>query len=437
MSASAAAAPAAATAQPALDAEPPVIVEVRDVSKRFVLHKDKTLKERILNPLRSRSHREDFWATRDLSLEIQAGQTVGLIGPNGAGKSTLLKLIGGIVQPTTGTVLRRGRLAALLELGAGFHPDLTGRENVYLNAAILGLTKEQTDEHFDDIVEFSGIPDFIDTQVKFYSSGMYVRLAFAVAIHVDPDLLLVDEVLAVGDEAFQKKCLDKIQSFQEEGRTIVLVSHSLDQVEKLCTRVVVLGEGSVVFDGDPTEGVKLLRSGFETLDEAEEAKARLERERLRDEESRRVHQLGRVLEIRSSADGIGLDTGGELRIDVTVEVDEPLAMWDLGVTVTNAIGQMATGTTAHRAGLKGQRLEGRSVLSFTLPELKLGEGEYTLAAALFNQEHREIDRLERDEKVSVRSDARSMGPVYAAAVGAIAPAGRPGSGSRAERGGTS
>ncbi|WP_324274286.1 ABC transporter ATP-binding protein [Blastococcus brunescens] len=173
------------------------------------------------------------------------------MGSNGSGKSTLLKVIGSIIQPTTGRVLRRGRLAALLELGAGFHPELTGRENVYLNAAILGMTRVETDRHFDAIVDFSGIESFIDTQVKFYSSGMYVRLAFAVAVHVDPDLLLVDEVLAVGDEPFQRKCMDQIRSFQEEGRTIVLVSHSADQVGDLCDRAVLLRDGRMEFDGAP------------------------------------------------------------------------------------------------------------------------------------------------------------------------------------------
>jgi ABC-2 type transport system ATP-binding protein len=170
----------------------PTVIRVDNVSKRFILHKDKSVKERLVNFSRSRRHRDDFWALRDVSFDIAMGSTVGLVGHNGSGKSTLLKAIGGIIQPTSGSVSRRGRLAALLELGAGFHPDLTGRENVYLNAAILGLTRQETDKHFDEIVEFSGIEDFIDTQVKFYSSGMYVRLAFAVAVHVDPDVLLVD-----------------------------------------------------------------------------------------------------------------------------------------------------------------------------------------------------------------------------------------------------
>jgi ABC-2 type transport system ATP-binding protein len=239
------------------------LIQVSNVSKRFVMHKEKSLKERVLNFSASRKHRDDFWALRDIDLEIDTGSTVGLVGHNGSGKSTLLKVIGGIIEPTTGSVARRGRMAALLELGAGFHPDLTGRENVYLNAAILGLTRKQTDQYFDAIVDFSGIEDFIDTQVKFYSSGMYVRLAFAVAVHVDPDLLLVDEVLAVGDEPFQRKCMDKIEEFQREGRTIVLVSHSAEQVGRLCDRVVVLNHGELIHDGSPTEGLRVLRHGFE------------------------------------------------------------------------------------------------------------------------------------------------------------------------------
>src|SRR3954449_6273316 len=222
------------------------VVKIADASKRFVIRKEKSLKERLVNLGRSNQHKDDFWALKNIDLEIYSGSTVGLIGPNGSGKSTLLKLIGGILQPTSGTVEHRGRLAALLELGAGFHPDLTGRENVYLNASILGLSRKQTDEFFDGIVAFSGIEPFIDTQVKFYSSGMYVRLAFAVAVHVDPDLLLVDEVLAVGDEPFQRKCLDKIRSFQREGRTIVLVTHSLGQITEFCDRAVLLNKGEVL-----------------------------------------------------------------------------------------------------------------------------------------------------------------------------------------------
>jgi ABC-type polysaccharide/polyol phosphate transport system ATPase subunit len=238
------------------------VVKMNGVSKRFIIRKEKSLKERVVNFSRSRKHKEDFWALRDINLEIEAGTTVGLIGANGSGKSTLLKVIGGILQPTTGTVRRRGQLAALLELGAGFHPDLTGRENVFLNGAILGLTQREIEGYFDAIVDFSEIRDFIDTQVKFYSSGMYVRLAFAIAIHVDPDVLLVDEVLAVGDEPFQKKCLDKIKEFQKEGRTIVLVTHALETVEEMCDRAIVLSHGNIIFDGGSVAGVAALRQNF-------------------------------------------------------------------------------------------------------------------------------------------------------------------------------
>lgn len=237
----------------------PEIVRVEGVSKRFVLHPDKSVKERLLNLRRSAPFRQEFWALQDIELSVRAGTTLGLIGHNGSGKSTLLKIIGGILAPTTGTAARRGRLAALLELGAGFHPDLTGRENVYLNAAILGMSQRETRAAFDQIVDYSGVEEFIDSPVRFYSSGMYVRLGFAVAVHVDPDLLLVDEVLAVGDESFQRKCMNTIHDFQREGRTILFVSHSADQVRELCDRVVVLDKGAMVFDGKAEGALAAMR----------------------------------------------------------------------------------------------------------------------------------------------------------------------------------
>ena len=242
----------------------PTVIRLSGVSKRFVIRKDNSLKERLVTLGRAgRRHSEDFWALRGLSTELRAGETVALIGHNGSGKSTLLKIIGGILAPTEGSVELRGRIAALLELGAGFHPDLTGRENVYLNASILGLSREETDDRFDDIVAYSGISEFIDTQVKFYSSGMYVRLAFAVAVHTDPDILLVDEVLAVGDEAFQRKCLDTIRTFQTEGRTIVLVTHSLGQVAELADRAILLHHGEVIQDGEPNAAIAAFRNLLE------------------------------------------------------------------------------------------------------------------------------------------------------------------------------
>ena len=234
------------------------IVEVRDVSKRFVVRKEKSIKERILNRGLSERHKEDFYALRNVSLEISAGETFGLVGHNGSGKSTLLKMIGGIIGPSSGSVRRRGRLAALLELGTGFHPDLTGRQNVYLNGALMGLERSEISRQLDSIIDYSGISDFIDTPVKFYSSGMYVRLAFSVAVHVDPDILIVDEVLAVGDQPFQEKCFQTMHEFQEQGRTIVFVSHAAGQIETFCDRVAVLHHGELKYCGETREGLGVL-----------------------------------------------------------------------------------------------------------------------------------------------------------------------------------
>jgi ABC-2 type transport system ATP-binding protein len=233
-------------------------IEVHDVSKRFHVFRERpsTIKQRLLT---SRARADDFWALRDVDLEIGEGTTFGLIGHNGSGKTTLLKCIAGILRPTSGTIRQRGRLAALLELGAGFHQELTGRENVYLNASFLGLSRKQTDAVFDDIVAFAELEDFIDNEVKFYSSGMLVRLGFAVAVHVDPDVLLIDEVLAVGDEAFQAKCLDRIRTFQHEGRTIVLVTHALNTVIETCDRAAMLHHGELHAIGMPDDVVREMR----------------------------------------------------------------------------------------------------------------------------------------------------------------------------------
>jgi ABC-2 type transport system ATP-binding protein len=194
-----------------------------------------------------------------VSFEVREGETVGILGRNGSGKSTLLKCVCGVLQPTSGQVVVRGKLAGLLELGAGFQQDLSGRENIYLNGSMLGMSKREVDRVFDDIVAFAELEQFIDNQVKFYSSGMYVRLGFAVAVNVDPDVLVIDEVLAVGDERFQRKCMDRVKQFQREGRTILFVSHSPDQVRAICDRAVVLGDGEMIGLGTPGEAVRLFR----------------------------------------------------------------------------------------------------------------------------------------------------------------------------------
>lgn len=240
------------------------IVQLRDVSKRFVIRKEKSIKERLLNLRLSQRHKDDFFALKGIDLTIEAGRSVGLVGHNGSGKSTLLKIVGGILTPTSGVVRRRGRIAALLELGTGFHPDLTGKQNVFLNGALMGLSRAEIAKSFDSIVDFSGIEDFLDTPVKFYSSGMYVRLAFSIAVHVDPELLIVDEVLAVGDQPFQDKCFKKMKTFQTEGRTIVLVSHAADQVEQFCQDVAVLDHGELQYSGPTKEGLRVLKKLYKS-----------------------------------------------------------------------------------------------------------------------------------------------------------------------------
>ena len=236
-----------------------VAVSVENASKHFRLRHTHSLKESVVWRAQGRARHEDFVALAPLDLQIRAGESVALLGRNGSGKSTLLKLVAGVMSPDTGRVRVRGRLAGLLEVGAGFHLDLTGRENVHLNAAILGMRPAQVAERFEEIVEFADIGPFLDTQVRFYSSGMFLRLAFAVAVHTDPDVFLVDEILAVGDEAFRDKCLRRIERLSGQGRTLVVVSHDLPLMERLCDRGVVLDAGRLVADGPVTEAVAHLR----------------------------------------------------------------------------------------------------------------------------------------------------------------------------------
>jgi lipopolysaccharide transport system ATP-binding protein len=239
-------------------------IEFEGVSKRYVIRHQQTgyLKDRLtnavrrLNPFARRQTDEtveDFWALNDVSFRIQPGESVGIIGPNGSGKSTTLKILAGVTKQTLGRVAVNGKLGALIEVGAGFHPELSGRENVFLNGSILGMKKTDIAKKFDSIVAFAEVEQFIDTPVKHYSSGMYVRLGFAIAVHNDPEILLVDEVLAVGDLSFQRKCFDRMQELKKSGRTFVLISHSMAQIQSLCDRAIMLKRGRLVADGSPAE----------------------------------------------------------------------------------------------------------------------------------------------------------------------------------------
>ncbi len=387
----------------------PDVILVEDVSKTFALRKDNSLKERIVTlGRRGRHHREEFQSLKGVSFAIPAGSSIALMGPNGSGKSTLLKVIGGIIEPTSGSVLRRGRFAALLELGAGFHPDLSGRDNVYLNASILGLTKEQTDERFDSIVAFAEIGDFIDTQVKFYSSGMYVRLAFAVAVHTDPDILLVDEVLAVGDEAFQRKCMDKIREFQREGRTIVLVSHSAAQVMDICDQGVVLQQGEVAFIGSAAEATKVHREILEgkrkRAVDAEEGEA--------EEHIERASITGvRVLSQNGEA-STNFTSGDELTVVVSVRHLSALHSWNSSISIDTPQGQQVFGTGTRRLETPhGRAKPGDVEVIYRLPALALAGGQYFINAEVSDADGVTLDVMWQGVSFFVPMEYRQTGTV--------------------------
>lgn len=228
-----------------------IAVDFKNVGKLYILQRQKSylVRDAMRKVLRRQTRRREFWALQDVSFQIKKGQSVAFMGGNGAGKSTLLGLVAGTVFPTQGSVRVNGRIGALLELGAGFHPDMTGRENVYLNASLLGMQREEVDDRYEKIVEFSELQDFIDAPLRTYSSGMRVRLGFSVAIHIDPQILIMDEVLAVGDQHFQAKCIRQIKAFREEGKTLLFVSHSPGAVKDICERVIWLDHGKVRADG--------------------------------------------------------------------------------------------------------------------------------------------------------------------------------------------
>ena len=355
---------------------PQPAIAVEGISKRFRLYHERptSVKERLLRLRGSRA--EDFWALRDVSFEVTEGKTWGLVGANGSGKTTLLKIIGGILRPTEGRVVTQGRIAALLELGAGFHPELTGRENVYLNASILGLSRFETDLYFEDIVAFAELEEFIDSQVKYYSSGMFVRLGFAVAVHVDPSILLIDEVLAVGDEAFQRKCLGRIREIQAEGHTIVFVTHAIQQVQQICDGAVMLDHGQVRAMGEVADVIKEYRLVM-----------------LRRHIGFARRDLTRAADIASVdlLDGRGAPSsivppGGQLTVQVDVQANRPVDDPVVSLVIFDGEGQFVfrTGTADMRLG----RLEGKLRVTFELTSLPLIEGRYSFTVGLHDRSER-------------------------------------------------
>lgn len=360
----------------------PPAIEIDAVAKRFRLYHEKapSLKERVIKL--GRLEHEDFWALRDVSLSVDSGESLGLLGHNGSGKSTLLKCAAGILRPTSGRITVDGRVAALLELGAGFHPDLTGRENVYLNGSILGFTRREIDRIFDDIVDFSEIGRFIDNQVKHYSSGMFGRLAFAVAVNVEPEILLVDEVLAVGDEAFQRKCLARIEDFRRQGRTILLVTHAADLVRRFCDRAAVLERGELVTVGKPADAVAtfretLVRRGLEVPAEAVESplwepqhKVRIRSVRIETPEPRRGF----------------VRTGDPIGVHIAYEAREPVDDAAFAVAIFDSTDRNAFSTNTEIAGVDTGVLRGRGTATFRFDSLPLLDGTYRVHVGVHSRD---------------------------------------------------
>ena len=356
-------------------------IEITGVGKRFRLYHDRptSLKDRFVNLRKPRW--EEFWALRDVTCEIDRSETVGLIGPNGSGKSTLLKMVAGIIRPTEGTITTRGRIASLLELGAGFHPDLTGRENVFMNASILGLSRHETEARFDEIVAFSELDDFIDTQVRHFSSGMYVRLGFAVAVHVDPEILIIDEVLAVGDEPFQRKCIDRIRRFQREGRTIVFVTHTVDLVREICNRGLFLHKGRVVAEGEPADVIRSYRDtvhGEAHLDVVEGTE-------------RGTGEV-RIAEVKIlDADGVQRQVfapGESLEFSVLLSAERPVDDPHVGVTIYDERGVGVYGTNTVIRGMSLGRLDGKCRVRFRVPSLPVLNGTFHVTVGVHSRDER-------------------------------------------------
>lgn len=374
-------------------------IEVEGVWKRFRWYHEKNqyLKSTVLRGTRARY--DDFWALSGVDFDVKEGATFGIIGRNGSGKSTLLKCLTGILDPDKGTVRTHGRVAALLELGAGFHPELSGRENIFLNGAILGMTRREILGKFDDIVAFSGISDFLDMPVKNYSSGMSVRLGFSVAINVDPDILIIDEVLAVGDEMFQQQCYEKIESFRKEGRTIVFVSHGLAQVTQLCETACWLDRGEVRMLGNAYGVVSEYTGDAHGARPTEDGdigerwgsgEALIERVEILDErgQSSRVLRSGQLSTIR-----------------IHVSTHAPLDDLVCGVRVTHLHGFNVWGTNTKRRNFRIPTLNGQHVIELEIPRLPILEGTYELTIALSDMaEVHEYDHWEKRTRFEVRQD---------------------------------
>jgi len=414
---------------------PSAAIVAKDVAKAYrrFLHKNqfKTLKSALLTGslLSDLTPDETFTALDGVSFEVEKGTTFGVIGENGSGKSTLLKLMAGITKPTRGEIRVDGRISALIELGAGFHPEISGRENVAINGIMLGLSKKEVEERFDDIVRFAELEDFIDAPVKTYSSGMYMRLGFAVAIHVDPDVLLIDEVLAVGDEAFTRKCLDKIGEFRRRGKTILLVTHSLGLVEKMCDDVLWLRHGRIADRGDPKRVVDAyltyVAGGEEALLAAAQgtpaaASAESAAPAASDEDATGAYREGRWGSREAEITAVRLldDRGKErhvyvpgesLTLALSVSAKAPVDDFVFGLGLFSADGVSVYGTNTHIEDYVPEALDGEAEVRLVLEDLRLTEGTYLVDVAVHKRDGTPYDYHRGLYSFRVKSRVKDVG----------------------------
>ncbi len=381
-------------------------IEVRGVGKRFRLRGGmRTLKSAALDTLRGRRAGDQaFWALRNVSFTVARGETLGLIGANGAGKSTLLALLAGTKQATEGTLHTRGAVSSLLELGAGFHPDLTGRENVFLAGAIMGLSRRQMAARFDAIVDFAGIPAFIDQPVKHYSSGMYVRLGFAVAVEVDPDILLVDEVLAVGDSVFQRKCLERIRDFKQRGKTLLIISHDLGTIQSISDRILLLDQGTVAGIGEPGQ----VLNAYQALTR-KAGTAGLEREwgtgEVRLTEVVFLDDRGQPTDTVRWGEGVTVRVGYE----ASRRIEDPV----FGFAVADDKGRLIYGNNTQIERFPIAAIEGRGALTLRLRDLRMASGAYLFSFSVHSADHRtNYHRLDHAFPLSIVADKPFEGVCY-------------------------
>ena len=374
-----------------------VAISLEGVGKRFRLKADhgRTLKGAVMDLFRRNRVSRDHWALRDIAFQVARGETLGIIGANGAGKSTLLSLLAGTKEPTLGTVVTEGTISSLLELGAGFHPDLTGRENVFLAGAIMGLPHRVMQERFDAIVDFAGIGRYIDQPVKHYSSGMYVRLGFAVAVEVDPDILLIDEVLAVGDSSFQRKCIDKMGAFRESGKTMLIISHDLPTIQSISDRILLLEEGQLLGIGDPEDQV----AAYESLTRQKNAKA-VAREWGTGEV--KLTHVTLLDDLGQETDRFDWNASLNARIHYAAEqrIEQPV----FGFSIATEQGATVYGNNTQLEGLSIPYIEGEGAVTLRIPHVMLAQGTYLLSFSVHSQDHkRNYHRLDNRYPIGVES----------------------------------